>query len=65
MKRIDAQAQWYDDEEQGESPRHQPVSLRLGYGDDVVYIDGLQDGKYLCLPLASIARAIAAGTSED
>jgi hypothetical protein len=65
MKRVDVTGKWFDDEEEGESPGSSEVKLRLGYGGDTLYVDGLDNGRYLCLPLSAVATAIAAGARQD
>ena len=65
MKRIDVEASWWQDEEESESAGHEPVSLRLGYTDDTLYVDGLDgDGRYLALPIEALGRAIAEGAKK-
>jgi hypothetical protein len=60
MKRVEVTGTWFDDEN-AEAPASREVALRLGYGEDTLYVDGLDDGRYLCVPLSGVADALAAG----
>lgn len=65
MKRIDATVTWFDDEEVAESPGGKDVPVRLGYGDDCLFVDGLADDRYLCVPLVAVGQAIAQGARDN
>lgn len=65
MHRIAAKASWWDDEEESEAVAHETIDVKLGYTGDTLYIDGLSDGRYLTLPLRSIAEAIAEGVPAE
>jgi hypothetical protein len=65
MHRIAAKASWWDDAEEGESLAHEQIDIKLGYEGDTLYIDGLNDGRYLSISLKSVAEAIAEGVHKE
>ena len=64
MHRINATATWWDDEEMSEAPTHEEIDIKLGYEGDTLYVDGLNGGRYLTIPLKAIGEAVAEGAPD-